>query len=117
MDTSYSKSYYKIREAAEIIGVPQSTLRFWEQEFPELKPKRSTHNQRLYTPGDLEFLQIIHYLLHTKGLKLEAAREYLRHNRQNISRKLKVIEKLERAKGELEHLLKSLNIRNENLTI
>lgn len=110
-ESRFTKRYYKIREVAEIIGVTQPTLRFWEKEFPELKPKRSPHNQRYYTPSDLQLLEIIHYLLHTKGLKVEAAREYLAHNRKNISRRLEVISKLESVKSDLTRLLNSLNLR------
>lgn len=113
MNTRITKRYYKIREVAEIIGVPQSTLRFWENEFPELNPRRSAHNQRTYTPEDIELLQIIHFLLYTKGYKMEAAKEYLLHNKKNVSKKIKIIEKLESAKAELELLLHSLNLRNQ----
>ena len=114
-NSGFSKSYYKIREVAELIGVPQSTLRFWEMEFSVLKPRRSAANQRYYTPADIETLQIIQYLLHTKGLKLEAAKDYLKHNRQNVSRQLKVIEKLEKTREELQTLLDSLNLRGQKL--
>lgn len=111
METRFTKSYYKIREASEIIGVPQSTLRFWEKEFQELQPRRSASNQRFYSPSDLELLQIIHYLLHVKGMKLEATKEQLRRNRKNISKKVNVIEKLKEVRGELEVLLHSLDLR------
>ena len=117
MDTRFTKRYYKIREASEIIGVPQSTLRYWEKEFAELAPRRSAHNQRTYSPEDLEYLQIIHYLLYTKGLKVEAAREYLKHNKKNVSTKLKVISKLEQVRSELEILLQSLNLRAQKSLI
>lgn len=117
MNTERTKKYYKIREAADYIGVPQSTLRFWEKEFETLKPRRSSHNQRYYTPDDLDTLQIIRYLLHIKGLKVEAAKEYLKHNRKNVSKKVKVIEKLVTVKGELEEMLKVLNLRAQKLGI
>ena len=112
MDNRFTKNNYKIKEASEIIGVPQSTLRYWEQEFKELNPRRSAHNQRYYSPQDMELLQIIRFLLHTKGLKVDAAKEYLSHNRHNLSKKLEVIEKLERVKSELQLLLRSLNLRS-----
>lgn len=115
METAFTKNHYKIREASEIIGVPQSTLRYWEQTFQELKPRRSAHNQRYYSREDMELLQIIRYLLHDKGLKVEAAKEYLRHNRHNLSKRLEVIAKLESAKSDLEVLLKSLNVRAQKL--
>lgn len=115
MDTRFTKSYYKIKEASEIIGVPQSTLRYWEKEFPEISPRRSGSNQRYYTPQDLETLEIINYLLRTKGMKIEAAKEHLKHNKKNVSKRLQVIEKLQKVKSELELLLQSLNLRNQNL--
>ena len=113
VETRFTKSNYKIGEASEIIGVPQSTLRYWEQEFPELKPRRSAHNQRYYSATNMEMLEIIKYLLHIKGLKIESAKEYLRHNKRNLSKKLQVISKLEEVKSDLERLLRSLNLREQ----
>ena len=115
IDTRLTKSYYKMREAAEIIGVPQSTLRYWEKEFSDLKPRRSASNQRTYSPADLEMLQIIHYLLHIKGMKIEAAKEQMRVNKNNISKKLKVVEKLKAVREDLEILLHSLNLREQKI--
>lgn len=117
MDTRFSKSYYKIKEAADIIGVPQSTLRYWESEFSDLRPRRTQHNQRYYTPTDMELLQIIRFLLHEQGLKVDAAKEYLRRNRKNISKKLQVIENLHQVRADLDLLLKSLNIRGSKIGI
>lgn len=111
----FTKKFYKVREVVEIIGLPASTLRFWESEFKELRPKRSPHNQRLYTPRDIETLEIINFLLNTKGLKIEAAKENLRDNRGNLSRKMEVISKLKEARADLETLLKSLNLRGEKI--
>ena len=88
-----SKQYYKIKEVAEILDVPQSTLRFWEKEFPMIKPIRSSHNIRYYRPQDIELLRIIHYLIKDKGLKIEAAREQLRSNKHNVSRRVEIIDR------------------------
>lgn len=111
MSTKFTKSRYKIGEASELIGVPQTTLRFWEQEFPKLAPKRSRSNQRYYTPSDLEMLEMIKFLLHTKGMKVEAAREYLRNNSKDVSKKLEIIEQLETVKSDLKILYEALTIR------
>ena len=113
MDSRFTKSYYKIKEVAEFIDVPQSTLRFWEQEFAVLKPRRSAAGQRYYTPVDIETLEIIKFLVHTKGLKIEAAKEELKHNKKNISRKDQVVDKLKRVREDLEVLLHSLNLRDQ----
>ena len=105
------KNYYKIKDVAEIIGVPQSTIRYWEKEFNCLSPRRSNSNIRYYTPADIETLRIIKYLLKGKGLKLEAAKEQLRNNRHNVSRTNEIIERLEKVRDELVLLRKALNIR------
>lgn len=116
-DTRLTKKYYKIKEAAEIIGVPQSTLRYWETEFPELSPKRSVHNRRYYSPSDMELLQIINFLIKIKGLKIEAVKDQLKHNRKNVSRKVKIVEDLKTVRDDLEILLQSLNLRGQKLDL
>ena len=77
---SLDKKFYKISEVAEILGIPASTLRFWEKSFTVIKPKRNSHGTRFYTPADLEKISMIHYLVKEKGLKLEAAQEQIRSN-------------------------------------
>lgn len=105
------KKYYKIKDVSEMLGVPQSTLRFWEKEFPMCKPSRSLHNIRYYKPTDIEMLRIIHYLVKVKGLKIEAAKEQLRTNKKNISRRLEVIDRLTDVRDRLDILLKSMTKR------
>lgn len=117
MDNSLSKSYYKIKDVAEIVGVNQSTLRFWESQFEEITPRRSQFNQRYYSPSDIETLHIIKFLIKDKGLKIEAAKEYLSKNRKNLSRKLEAIDKLKRVREELNEILKSLNLRGQQFGI
>ena len=109
----YTKKHYKISEVAEIIGVPPSTLRYWEKEFPELNPARTAHNQRLYSQADMHLVEIIHFLLHTQGLKVEAAKESIRTNRKNLSRKMDVIAKLHQIRSELVQLSTALNLRQQ----
>lgn len=110
MDT-LDKKYYKISDVAEMIDVPQSTLRYWEREFPECAPRRSKGNVRYYTPENIHVLRIIHFLLKVKGLKLEAAREQLRDNMENVSRRTEIIDRLMGVRASLEQLRKALNIR------
>ena len=106
-----NKKYYKIRDVADFLGVPQATLRYWETEFPEISPSRTPTGLRQYTPSDIETLRIIHYLIKTKGLKVEAAKQQLKKNRNNISKKLKVISELQDLRTELEVMLKMLTKR------
>ena len=75
MKESTSKRYYKISEVVDMTGVVASTLRFWETQFSILSPKRNDRGTRFYTPADIDTINMIKYLLHDKGLKIEAARE------------------------------------------
>lgn len=120
MDTEkpqLGKQYYKIKDVAEMLGVQQSTLRFWEKEFDCLNPRRSASNVRYYTPADIEMIRVISYLLRNRSLKLEAAKEQMRHNRGNVSRRIRAIERLENVRDTLSSLLKSLNVRAQTLGI
>lgn len=104
------KEYYKIREVAEILNVPQSTLRFWEKEFAsKLKPMRTPHNIRYYRPKDIETLRIIHFLVKVKGLKIEAAREELSRNPNNLSTKIQVLDELKSLRSQLSDFYHALS--------
>ena len=105
------KQFYKIRDVPELLGVPTSTLRYWESEFPEIMPKRSRSNQRYYRPDDIRILRMIHYLVKVKGLRIEAAKEELRSNRKNVSRRLEIIDLLTETKESLNEILGALNKR------
>lgn len=108
---SLTKVYYRIADVAELLGVPASTLRFWEKEFSELRPRRTGTRQRLYTPGDVELLDLIRFLVHERGLKIDAARNYIRHNRHDLDRRHQVIKRLQAVRGKLLTLLATLDQR------
>lgn len=99
------KKYYKIREVAEMLGLPLSTLRFWESKFTIIKPKRNNGGTRFYTPSDVEKLRMVFYLVKEKGLKIEAAQEQIRHNHSNVSRRSQAIERLRSIRATLQSLL------------
>ena len=63
-----AKKYYKISEVAEIIGLPASTLRFWEKNFTIIKPKRNNHGTRFYTPADIEKIRHVAIRLKLKTM-------------------------------------------------
>lgn len=106
------KQYYKIKAVADMTGIPQSTLRFWEKEFPTMiSPMRSSKNLRYYRAKDIENIRIIQYLIKDKGLKIDAAKAYLRSNPKNVSRSPEVIDRLVEVRDELNGLLKALGGR------
>ena len=115
MNNELTKKFYKIKDVADLLGVPQSTLRFWESEFSEISPNRSRHNQRQYSPADVETLRIIHFLVKVKGMKIDSARLELSRNKKNISKRLEIIDKLKGVRDEIEGLLKNPEKRSINL--
>lgn len=109
MVDSLDKKYYKIREVAEILNIPASTLRFWESQFTIIKPKRNQHGIRFYTPADIETIRMVYYLVKEKGLKLDAAQEQIRHNHSGVSRKHKAVERLKEVRVRLQSMLDALH--------
>ena len=75
------KTYYSISEVAEIFNLPESTLRYWEQEFSFLRPKTSGPAKiRQYQEKDIEQIRLIYNLVKVRGFKIAAAREMLLKN-------------------------------------
>jgi len=95
------KRYYKIGEVAKAFGVNTSLIRFWENEFDVLKPKKNKKGNRLFTPEDLENLKMIYFLVKEKGFTLEGAKNKLKENPDEIFSKHKIIVRLEDIKNEL----------------
>jgi DNA-binding transcriptional MerR regulator len=65
----------KIGEAARELGVEAYVLRFWETQFPELRPHHTATKHRLYSEADLETLKLIKHLLYEEGFTIEGARK------------------------------------------
>lgn len=99
------KKYYRIREVAEMMDVPLSTLRFWEKEFPSIRPKRGGKGTRLYTANDIERIRMVHYLLKIKGLKIDAAKAQINNNPSGVSRQAQAVERLIKIRDELQAML------------
>lgn len=106
----FERKYYKIGDVSDILGVPQSTLRYWEGEFG-VSPMRTPGKARHYTAEDIRNLRIIHYLIRVRGMKIEAAKRQFTENRDNISRRVDIIDKLEEVSADLKSLLASLTKR------
>ena len=106
-----AKKYYKISEVAEIIGLPASTLRFWEKNFTIIKPKRNNHGTRFYTPTDIEKIRHVAFLVKEKGLKIEAAEQQIKNNHKGVSQKIEAIDNLKKIRLKLKTMLDALNSR------
>ncbi len=104
------KLYYSIKEAAQLLGVNESTLRYWEKEFPQLRPKTQALNKvRQYTAEDLELLKTIYSLVKVRGFKLAAARKMLTENRRGVDKSSEVLETLLSVRSQLQELKRHLS--------
>ena len=106
------KAYYSINEVAEQFGVNASTLRYWEKEFTQLKPKR-TNGRRYYSAADLELIKQISFLLNNQKLTISGAKARLAINKDGVERKQKLRETLESLKKELSNFRRELNANNQ----
>jgi DNA-binding transcriptional MerR regulator len=72
------KLYFRIGEVATLCRLPAYVLRFWESEFPQLKPIKSSTGQRMYRKRDVESVLRIKQLLYEQGFTISGARQQLR---------------------------------------
>lgn len=95
------KLYYQIGEVAAMFSEPVSTIRFWENEFEMLKPKKNNKGNRLFTQEDIKNLKVIHHLLREKGMTIDGARRYLKLNSHDADFRQEIAESLKNIRGML----------------
>lgn len=104
------KLYYSIKEVADMFGLNESTLRYWETEFPYLKPKTSGPAKiRQYTEKDIEQVRLIHNLVKVRGFKIAAARKIIGNNRDGADRRAEVLTRLIGVRDQLQALKKQMD--------
>lgn len=91
------KLYYSIGEVSEMLGVSPSMLRFWETEFPQLRPAKNSKGTRSYTSNDIVLLRRIIYLSKECGLTLEGTRQQLKKD-NNIDKTIQITDTLNELK-------------------
>jgi DNA-binding transcriptional MerR regulator len=72
------KLFFKIGEVADLVGVKPHVLRYWESEFPSLKPMKTRGSHRVYKRRDVEIAMLIRRLLHDEGFTIPGARKRLK---------------------------------------
>lgn len=77
-----TKLYYSIGEVADMFEVNTSLIRFWEKEFPTIKPKKNKKGNRLYTPKEIEKIDRIYSLVKENGYTLDGARKALKSGKK-----------------------------------
>jgi DNA-binding transcriptional MerR regulator len=104
------KLYYSIKEVAEMFGLNESTLRYWETEFPYLKPKTAGPNKvRQYSEKDIEQIRLIHSMVKVRGFKLAAAKKMINANRDGADRRAEVLDRLIGVRDDLQALKRELD--------
>ena len=98
------KAYYSIREVAQMIGVSEPTLRYWETEFPFLKPRTTANKVRQYQDKDIENIRLIYGMVKVRGMKIAAARKAINANRAGVEHQTKILERLIDVKSQLMEL-------------
>ncbi len=88
------KLYYSISEVSKLTGLEQYTLRYWESEFPQLRPAKNRAGNRIYTHKDIELILKIKELLKNKRYTFEGARKILEDEKLELQPKRKKRKKL-----------------------
>lgn len=102
------KRYFRIGEVSRIIGVEPYVLRYWEKEFPQIRPSRADSNQRTYQKKDLESIMEIKRLLHDEKMTIEGAKRRLK--KQKSSKNISIeTNPLEEIGNELKDILRILS--------
>lgn len=99
------KLYYSIGEVAEMMGVSKSLIRYWENEFDFLNPRKNKKGDRRFTKENIKQLLIIHELVKERGFTLDGAKQEIRSTRKRLLAKQKVIEQLQHVKHNLQDFL------------
>ena len=76
--SNIERMYYRIGEAAQLVGAKPHVLRYWESEFRAIRPTKSAKGQRVYSRRDIEVLRRIRSLLKEQGYTIDGARKKLR---------------------------------------
>ncbi|WP_455478327.1 MerR family transcriptional regulator [Bartonella sp. B10] len=75
-----SDAFRTISEVAELLGLPQHVLRFWETRFTQIKPMKRGGGRRYYRPSDVDLLNGIKQLLYDQGYTIKGAQRLLKEN-------------------------------------
>lgn len=106
------KLYYSISEVAEMTGLEPYVLRFWEKEFPLLKPKKNRAGNRSYQQKDIDLINQIKHLLYDEGYTIDGAKSKLKTLRYEdgeaklVTEKMRLKNLLMEVRKELSELLK-----------
>ena len=108
LQDSIEKRYFTISEVAELLSVAPSLLRFWEGEFPSLRPKKNKKGDRQFTQKDIDHLRLIYELVKEKGYTLQGAKDIIKSRQHVPPEKAELIASLQEIRQFLIQLRDSL---------
>ncbi len=106
--TKSEKLFYTIGEVASMFDVNTSLIRYWENEFDIIKPKKNKKGNRLFTPKDINNLHLIWHLVKERGMTLNGAKKKLKDNRLETEHNFELIKKLTEIKSLLTEIKNEL---------
>lgn len=111
------KLFYTMGEVSEMFDVKPSLLRYWEEQFPTLRPKRNKKGNRLYSPQDVEQLKTIYHLVKERGMTIDGAKKALREQRKEgtVARNAQLMERLQRIRALLLEVREDLKSDGEEI--
>jgi DNA-binding transcriptional MerR regulator len=95
----FERQYYSISQVAEWFKVNTSLIRFWENEFDILKPKKNRKGDRLFRPEDVKNLQLIYHLLRQRKYTIEGAKEFIKTNKKKADFQLQLTTTLQKVRS------------------
>ena len=103
------KRYYTVAEVADRYNVTKSLVRFWEGEFPTLRPRKLDNGERRFTPADVLHFERIYDLVKVRGFTLAGARDELKLQHKRERERDEIVRELERIRAGLVELRKRLD--------
>lgn len=98
------KLYYSIGEVAEMFNVSRSLLRYWENEFSFLTPRKNRKGDRLFTKENITQIQIIYNLVKVRGFTLEGAKQELRKEKNLLTDQFNLLDRIKSVHARLKDL-------------
>ncbi|MBR4146886.1 MAG: MerR family transcriptional regulator [Bacteroidales bacterium] len=110
------KYYYSIGEVAKMFGVNTSMIRYWENEFDVLRPRKNKKGNRLFTQRDVRYVHVIYHLTKVKGYTLAGAKQALKEKFSDYEERVIMLETLDKTRKFLVELDKELASRKDALS-
>ncbi|MCX6207086.1 MAG: MerR family transcriptional regulator [Bacteroidetes bacterium] len=110
-ETLKKKLYYSISEVAGWFKVNTSLLRYWENEFDVLQPRKTRKGDRLFRVEDIKNLQLIYFLLRQRKFSIEGAKNYLKNNKAQADMQSQLVQSLTKFKSFLLELKANLGVQ------